>query len=86
MKRVQRRDILGELFLSHEGSDGSMDVCMFVVQSQQACQPLCVCVCEHLQRAGACAPVTLDGTRVAVSAEGEVCSTLMCAGTVRVCV
>lgn len=45
-----------------------------------------VCVCEHLQRAGACAPVTLDGTRVALSAKGEVCSTLMCAGTVRVCV
>lgn len=45
MKRVQRRDILGELFLSHEGSDGGMDVCMFVVQSQQACQPVCVCVC-----------------------------------------
>lgn len=63
-----------------------MHVCSAVSASLSARVCLCVCVCEHLQRAGACAPVTLDGTRVAVSAEGEVCSTLMCAGTVRVCV
>lgn len=49
MKRAQQRDILGELFLSHEGSDGGVDVRMFVVQSPQACQLECVCVSEHLQ-------------------------------------
>lgn len=38
-----RRDILGELFLSQEGSDGGVDVHVFVVQSQQACQSVCVC-------------------------------------------
>ncbi|RXN22185.1 hypothetical protein ROHU_036753 [Labeo rohita] len=48
MKRAQRRDILGELFLSHEGSDGGVDVRLFVVQPQQACQPECVCVCVNI--------------------------------------
>lgn len=45
MKREQwkgRRDILGELFLSQEGSDGGVDVRVFVVQSQQACRGVCV--------------------------------------------
>lgn len=61
-------------------------MCMFVAVSASLSARVCLCVCEHLQHAGACAPVTLDGTRVAASAKGEECSTLMCAGTVRVCV
>lgn len=52
MKREQwkgRRDILGELFLSQEGSDGGVDVRVFVVQSQQACRRVCVNILSSLE-------------------------------------
>lgn len=48
MNRVQRRDILGELFLSHEGSDGGMDVRMFVAVSASLSARVCVCVCVNI--------------------------------------
>ncbi len=44
MKRAQQRDILGELFLSHEGSDGGVD-CAHVCSAVSASLSARVCLC-----------------------------------------